>query len=340
MAKRSASSEDLFREIRTKTARKYEQGIKKHSLDSDEEDEVDDPNNVLNDDEFEGEEEGTSNQDGEQRMTAFNMQEEMELGHFDKQGHFIWKNEKEVRDNWLDNIDWQQIKSNSKFSTKEDKVKGLGDESDSEEEEEEKFDEIAVYEQIITYMKPRENINKTLRRLGGDLSKLSSVERLKRKKAGTLNVSKEVTDLTELANKILNTGNMDVYQETYEGITQKIENHKKKQKSTAGIVEAEFDMFSDAFEQNERDKLSSVEKPESKEADKDAPDSAQARNPNDIQWEFKRDLESETIEGPYDTLQMLKWVQEGNFKGGVWVRKHGETSNFYSSNRIDFDLYL
>lgn len=35
-------------------------------------------------------------QDGEQRMTAFNMREELEEGHFDRDGHFIWKNEKEV----------------------------------------------------------------------------------------------------------------------------------------------------------------------------------------------------------------------------------------------------
>lgn len=52
---------------------------------------------------------------------------------------------------------------------------------------------------------------------------MSSVERLKRKKAGTLNVNKDVEKVTELANKILTEkGNMDVYQETYEQITQKV----------------------------------------------------------------------------------------------------------------------
>lgn len=51
-------------------------------------------------------------------------------------------------------------------------------------------------------MKPKETVNKALKRLGGDMSKLSSVERLKRKKAGTLTISEDVTKLTELANQV------------------------------------------------------------------------------------------------------------------------------------------
>ena len=61
--------------------------------------------------------------------------------------------------------------------------------------------------------------------LGGDRS-LSASERLKMKKAGitvpkpTNEDTKNVTILTELANKILtHAGNMDIYQETYEQIT-------------------------------------------------------------------------------------------------------------------------
>lgn len=60
----------------------------------------------------------------------------------------------------------------------------------------------------------------------GDIHKLSSVERLKRKKAGTLNINKDVENVTELANKILTKkGNMDVYQETYKEILEKVPNN-------------------------------------------------------------------------------------------------------------------
>lgn len=43
-------------------------------------------------------------------FTAFNMKEELEEGHFDKEGHYLWNKEKEIRDNWLDNIDWVKVK--------------------------------------------------------------------------------------------------------------------------------------------------------------------------------------------------------------------------------------
>lgn len=91
------------------------------------------------------------------------MREEMEEGHFDKQGHFIWKKEEEIRDNWLDNIDWQKIKTGVALS-KDSSLKGLGEDSDSEEE---KFDEIQTYKELLKHMKPKETVNKTLRRLGG-----------------------------------------------------------------------------------------------------------------------------------------------------------------------------
>lgn len=58
-----------------------------------------------------------------------------------------------------------------------------------------------------------------------------------------------------------------------------------------------------------------------------------------LMWEFKWSQKSEEIEGPNTTEQMQKWVDEGKFKDGVWVRKCGQ-DQFYSSSRIDFELYL
>lgn len=300
---------------------KRSEPIKKHSLDSDEEDEQEDPNNILHEDDIEGEEDGMSRQEGDTKMTAFNMQEEMELGHFDKQGHFIWNNEKEIRDNWLDNIEWEKVQPKNYNLIEGEDTKGLGDESDSEPEEE--INEIETYKKIITYLKPKESINKALRRLGGNHSKLSSVERLKLKKAGLLNTNKDVTDLTELANKLLTkTGNMDIYQETYENIQSIISNHENKSKP------AELDMYADDFEISEKNKL----KTDAKEGT--------SNDTNELQWYFKWNQNKDDIEGPFGTKQMHTWSQEGYFKTGVWVRKNNEDTNFYSSNRIDFELYL
>lgn len=305
---------------------KRRQPVKKHTLDSDEEESEEE--NILDADTIEGEEDGIDRQEGEQKMTAFNMKEEMEEGHFDKAGHFIWNNEKEISDNWLDNIDWQKIRHSQNTEDKYDITEaGLGAESDSDEEN--KFDEISSYKSMLQYMKPKESVTKALKRLGGDNMKLSSVERLKRKKAGTLLDNKEVIHLTELANDILtNQGNMDVYQETYEQIAIKIENKKKKDFKK----ETELDMYTDDFDEKEKEKIAATSSTKTVVTiSKDEPI---------LMWEFKWKLSDEKIHGPYTTAQMIKWSKENYFKDGIMVRKCGENdSRFYNSNRIDFELY-
>jgi CD2 antigen cytoplasmic tail-binding protein 2 len=316
MSKRKFSESDFSRNKR----RHAKFNAKKHSLDSDEEDDHDEAEEELDADDIEGEEEGISRQVEGVRMTAFNMKEEMEEGHFDKEGHFIWKNEKEIRDNWLDNVDWHNI-AESKYDLIPGE-KGLGAESDSDEENEEQFDELGLYKKMLKFMKPKETVNKTIRRLGGDLMKLSSVERLKRKKAGTLDTNQDVVDMTEFANSILTkTGNMDVYQETFEEITRKID-----EKAKPKVSEPVLDMYADDFEDKEKQKM-------------EASTVSGKQQDSELMWEFKWDQNKDDIQGPFHTKQMIKWASEGYFKTGVWVRKCGEQSNFYTSNRIDFELY-
>ncbi|KAL4707839.1 hypothetical protein ACJJTC_001785 [Scirpophaga incertulas] len=329
MAKRSASTAFESQEVVGK-----KEG-KKHSLDSDEEDSgaEEEKKNVLNADEIEGEEDGDAGIEGEITITPFNMKEELEEGHFDTQGHYHWKKEKEIRDGWLDNIDWVKVKGRpeDKYKVHKDDNKGLGDESSSDEEEpEEKFDLIEFYKEILQHMKPKETIAKSLQRLGA-ASKISSAERWKRKKAGIVDEgSKVVTRVTELANKILTKlGNMDIYQETYEKIKSIIA------KSNKNKNDADLDMYADDFDQKEKKNLSNQNETSTSQNENEDQDT------NKVSWEFKwsQDNNAEVI-GPHSTEQMQKWASEGYFKTGVWVRKHGEDSQFYSSNRIDFELYM
>ncbi|CAK1540054.1 unnamed protein product [Leptosia nina] len=309
---------------------------KKHSLDSDEEDSAaeEEKQNVLNADDIEGEEEGIAGMEGEITITPFNMKEELEEGHFDTQGHYHWKKEKEIRDGWLDNIDWVKVKGRpeDKYKVhKDDDMKGILDETDSEDEEvEEKFDLISNYKEILQHMKPRETIAKTLQRLGAN-SKISSAERWKRKKQGIVDEgSKIVTRVTELANQILTkTGNMDIYQENYEKISNHISKDQKKNQ------DAELDMYADDFDQKEKKTLDKGGEQSTND------DDGENEHSNEVKWEFKWSQDdSAEISGPHSTEQMNKWASEGYFKTGVWVRKHGEDTQFYSSNRIDFELYM
>ncbi|GAB0090693.1 CD2 antigen cytoplasmic tail-binding protein 2 homolog [Sergentomyia squamirostris] len=312
-------------------------GLKKHTLDSDEEETDDEQYNILDENDIEGEEDGVAGMDGETKLTPFNMKEEMEEGHFDREGHYVWNKSKEITDNWLDNIDWVKIKE-KKAGEGTSKIRTLGeDSSDSDQEEVDgvvkKFNEIASYKEIFELMKPRETVKKTLQRLGKS-SKISSAERWRRKKAGIVDNSSEIVmKLTELANEILTrTGNMNIYEESYEFIEERI----RKASAPAGLaattsVDDSLDMYADDFDTKEKSKLDGGTA-EAKDEEKPKED--------DLMWEFKWKPEDEDLQGPYTTGQMHKWNKEGYFKTGVLVRKVGHTENFYTSNRIDFDIYL
>lgn len=52
---------------------------------------------------------GDSNDIFKFQLTPFNMKEELEEGHFDADGHYQWNKSKEIKDHWLDNLDWVKV---------------------------------------------------------------------------------------------------------------------------------------------------------------------------------------------------------------------------------------
>ncbi|EDW63301.1 CD2 antigen cytoplasmic tail-binding protein 2 homolog [Drosophila virilis] len=294
---------------------------KKHTLDSDEEDSDDYERDNLNDSDIEGGEEGVGKVEDDVKITPFNMREELEEGHFDKDGHYHWNKEAEIKDNWLDNIDWVKVEKDKNYFDPNN-----GDENSADDSlPVNPFNLSMAFGKMLEYMKPGESVQMALQRLGRKRPKLSTLEKLRQKKAGIeSNESQQISKLTELANEILsNTGNMDIYQETYEKIKHKLEDLP----STSKPAGESFDMYADDFEEKESKLLKDSQK-------------TMEPNTNEIKWEFKWKQTDDDIQGPYSTEKMFNWSQGDYFKNGVYVRKVGETSNFYSSNRIDFDLYL
>ncbi|XP_030384362.1 CD2 antigen cytoplasmic tail-binding protein 2 homolog [Scaptodrosophila lebanonensis] len=294
---------------------------KKHTLDSDEEDSDDYQRDNLNDSDIEGGEDGDAKVEGDVKITPFNMREELQEGHFDTNGHYHWNKETQIKDSWLDNIDWVKVEDGKKLPN-------FSKEQDSTENELEiiSFNKSIVFAKMLEYMKPGETVQMALQRLGKQRPKLSTVERLKRKKAGLIDIeTQKISELTELANNILSkTGNMDIYQETYEQITDRLVDLPSTSKAP------QDDMYADDFEEKEKIRLK-AEKP-LKKSEEDV-------KPNVVMWEFKWKQDDEELQGPFNTEKMFNWSQGNYFKSGVYVRKVGE-SNFYSSKRIDFDLYL
>lgn len=350
MSKRTASEvaeEDNYLDDLVEDKQSNRPSTSKHTLDSDEEDSGDDEDqyNVLNENDIEGEEDGIARVDGEVKITPFNMKEEMEEGHFDADGHYLWKKGAEIRDNWLDNIDWVKIKSDPNYKDKKDgAVKGLAD-SDSDDEEDEKgkkYDCCATYQSILDMMEPKETIKHALQRIGKKTAKLTTAQRWKMKKAGTLDDSSEkVTRLTELANEILTQdGNMDIYDETFEMIQKKINSAK------TCAPKDDLDMYADDFDSKEKDKLKEVKFEDgTKDPADEKPSTSTKVQENEkkdiLMWEYKEQQNAEEIHGPFTSEQMQKYADEGRFSSGAFVRKVGnKDSRFYSAARVDFELYL
>lgn len=107
---------------------------------------------------------------------------------------------------------------------------------------EDKVDVLALYKQLGQFIKKGESVLKAVKRLGALNKPLSASERLKQKKLQAKLAEKEegqgassstpksadvpstdVVKVTEIANAILQaTGNLDIYEETYESISIKV----------------------------------------------------------------------------------------------------------------------
>lgn len=250
----------------------------KHTLDSDEEDdELEDAKKYeFGPEEYDGEEEGNLHKEGEITITPFNIKDELKEGHFDDQGTFIFNKEKEeIRDNWIDNIDWQAIKEEEGSEKPSKRVKlprpgrsrDEGDDSDESSEDErrsddEKADSISCLKGLIELMNPEETVQRAMQRLGkSKLKNARNTNKYRQKSASKSAIDKSVADkpvelskeeqedqerkerlnsLIELSNKLLNDGDMNIYEKKREALQYQLDAELKQAKS-----EQESDMFAD-----------------------------------------------------------------------------------------------
>ena len=59
-----------------------------------------------------------------------------------------------------------------------------------------------------------------------------------------------------------------------------------------------------------------------------------------VMWEYRwKNEEGAELHGPHTSQEMLDWVEDNYFPDGVFCRKVGTNGEFYTSKRIDFELY-
>lgn len=240
-------------------------------------------------------------------------------------------------DNWLDDIDWVKVKKNENYKQKYYTADG---EYSSDEEDTStiaKFDPLASFKSVLEFMKPTESVNSALQRLNKSRTKLTTAQKWKNKKLGVVDDSAEaITKLTGIVNKILTqTGNMNVYELTFEQIQFKIKEIEDKLGAGPSGKDPELDMYADDFDEKEKTKIT-----DKVVTFKQPPADTKEKNNDELMWEYKITQDDNgPFFGPYTTLQMQEKVDNGDFKGNVFCRKIGE-DRWYSSSRMDFDLYL
>ncbi|KPP61919.1 CD2 antigen cytoplasmic tail-binding protein 2-like [Scleropages formosus] len=330
----------------------------KHSLDSDEEDEGEGENGkyeILANDDVEGQEEATIDCDEGVPITPFNLKEEMQEGHFDSEGNYFVKKEDKIRDNWLDNIDWvkikeQPVKRKKGLAAKRRRRVGDEDEAEEEKQREEKqadneeneaepevvedplasLNHLQLVEAVVELLLPGETVARALRRLGGMGGQKKGKGKTGGQEEGANRDAEKLDRLTALADRLVGSGEYEIYQQTYEKLAYMTKTAVKQKEKSEGDEDDVLDMFADE-----------IDGKKAQEKEKEVTEDDGGRVCDDVMWEYKWDNdENSEIYGPFSSQQMLAWVNEGHFKNGVYCRRVGQgNTQFYNSKRLDFELY-
>ncbi|GAB1608188.1 CD2 antigen cytoplasmic tail-binding protein 2 homolog [Argonauta hians] len=421
------TSDDVDGKMRAKekSSRRFKE---KHSLDSDEEDKADD-GDVLSEDEIEGEEDATIDYDEGIKITPFNMKEELESGHFDKQGTYIFDKQDEIRDNWIDNIDWQYVKHKQALSEassagmkgrKEGSGVGDSDEDDDDDDDDNSgssnSSKCVLYAKMVELMRPGETVLKAIRRLGssggsrgrqnnnrnrwktrrneegggkkkgGERSEVAGhsggggeasntgqkeqrMEGMEDTTTTTTTDKEKMLELTGYADRLLTGGDMEVYEMTFEklnyvlkrgsGVGESSAPHRGGYSGGGGGGDDDdsmLDMFADNIDGkggggggragtgSSKRGHAHTTTPSTSGADDDNkngdPKDTTTAATDEVMWMYKWQDSDSDVYGPYTSSQMLHWTSEGYFPDGVFVKKADSTGQFYTSKRIDFDLYI
>ncbi|KAH9502855.1 CD2 antigen cytoplasmic tail-binding protein 2 [Bulinus truncatus] len=320
-----------------------------------------------------GQEEATIEFDDNIQITPFNMREELEEGHFDSDGTYIFNKTKEIHDNWIDNIDWVKVKHTKPEDENKKRPFEYREDSDDEDEEKKTLNNIETYEAIISILKEGETPAQAIRRLGKNRSKIPSAsQKWKSKKIkmttkteedqaaidNALKEQQEMLRLTELCDILVQQGLVEIYETSYERLVFTLKQLKEKNKASRLTLadtmkdDDALDMFAEDFDSKEANKIKAPEANSSKDpkesslfltpeepAEKKKEDEKQKED-SGVMWEYKvENTEESELKGPFTTSQMIIWAEDGTFGAGVFCRKYNSNGQFYNSSRLDFDLY-
>ncbi|XP_075036725.1 LOW QUALITY PROTEIN: CD2 antigen cytoplasmic tail-binding protein 2, partial [Mixophyes fleayi] len=351
----------------------------KHSLDSDEEDEEDEVSGrLLNTtcwhrgcgSEFKGQENATLDSEGGIQITPFNLKEEMEEGHFDSEGNYFLRKEAQIKDHWLDNIDWVRDSGDRQSEIKERKtphpLTSAEDYSDSEEGRA-PMEMKALLDGLLKMLLPGETVAKGIQRLGGaEKRKRAGLQKVKRRRGGGRRVGRGTEHKTDPAeSSLMQTEDKldprsdeggrgaDTEMKSPEGEEPGREDEKPEMEPLEQLISLAdqmvalgvYEVYQDTYEKLTY-RLRHLAPPTALDMFADEVDNLEAKEGlhtvgEVVLWEYKwENKEGAELYGPFSNSQMQGWVDDGYFMDGVYCRRvNSSGGQFYSSLRIDFDLY-
>lgn len=157
------------------------------------------------------------------KITPFNLKEEFQEGNFDKAGNFIFAKrqrdtEENPSDNWADTVDWASVEAQASSSAKQENGK-----EDQDEEMPPARDRSSCYKEMLSIMKPHETVQQAIRRLGNSIPKRrpktkSTTTSSAQTDAGVTEAKKDMEQIIELAHQMLEEGDTDIYQKSYDDL--------------------------------------------------------------------------------------------------------------------------
>lgn len=192
-----------------------------------------------------GQEEGTTKMQEGVRITPFNVQEEMEEGHFDAEGNYILEKKEDLRDAWLEELDEYTDEDYEKLMKKKaDERLSAEDESATKSF----VTDLEIYKKIIPILKAGESVMRALKRLGAGIKQQPKFRKGTVKAGSTSRETDEVKiefeNLTSAADLLLQRGNLEIYQETLEKVRLTVRNEESKRSLD---VNEEEDIFGETF---------------------------------------------------------------------------------------------
>ncbi|KAG7395112.1 CD2 antigen cytoplasmic tail-binding protein 2 [Phytophthora boehmeriae] len=219
--------------------------------------------------------------DDRRGMTAFNMEDEKDEGHFDDKGNFVWDDDaKKVQEEaWLDDVSEQAIGAAKSAKSRRDF---------RDQQAEETLTTEAANETLAKLLQPRETVLQALKRLGSKKNariKAGNKRKQRAEDTRTEQEKRQFEQVTEAADFLMRIGEVDVYSQ----------------------IKEEFIPEEDLLAQRRRVQFAEQEEGKSEE-----------KPPREeVMWEYK--ATDGQIHGPYPTSSFVAWQQQGYFKGETAV---------------------